>query len=108
MHGRHQPLLGRRLGILTFHRCINYGSYWQARCLVDGLRALGADAVLLDHECAAAARAEIRCAFRPTLPQPTPRSDFAAYGRKTRKFLEAFAQLPLSAAFPLHRPEKLE
>lgn len=108
MHGKPQPLQGRRLGILTFHRCINYGSYWQARCLVDGLRALGADAVLLDHECPDVAKAEIRCAFRPTLPQPTPRSDFAAYGRKTRKFLEAFAQLPLSPAFPLHHPERLE
>jgi hypothetical protein len=28
----------RRVGVLTFHRCINYGSYWQARCLVEGLR----------------------------------------------------------------------
>ncbi len=27
-----------RVGVLTFHRCINYGSYWQARCLVEGLR----------------------------------------------------------------------
>ena len=25
-------------GVLTFHRCINYGSYWQARCLMEGLR----------------------------------------------------------------------
>ena len=105
MHGRHQPLQGRRLGILTFHRCINYGSYWQARCLVDGLRAMGAEAVLLDHQSAAITSAEIRCAFHPTLPQPTPRSDFAAYGRKTRKFLEAFSHLPLSPAFPLICPK---
>ncbi|MEZ2223471.1 response regulator transcription factor [Rhizobium sp. RCC_161_2] len=21
-----------KVGVLTFHRCINYGSYWQARC----------------------------------------------------------------------------
>ena len=25
------------IGVLTFHRCINYGSYWQARCLAEGL-----------------------------------------------------------------------
>src|SRR5690349_8232637 len=46
------PTNGRsslKIGVLTFHRCINYGSYWQARCLVDGLRARGHDAVLLDH-----------------------------------------------------------
>ncbi len=108
MHGRHQPLQGRRLGILTFHRCINYGSYWQARCLVAGLRTMGAEAVLLDHQSAAITSAEIRCAFHPTLPQPTPRSDFAAYGRKTRKFLEAFSHLPLSPAFPLGQPEEME
>jgi hypothetical protein len=23
------------VGVLTFHRCVNNGSYWQARCLVD-------------------------------------------------------------------------
>ena len=26
--------VSRTIGVLTFHRCINYGSYWQARCLV--------------------------------------------------------------------------
>ncbi|RST48572.1 hypothetical protein EJI00_17040 [Variovorax sp. DXTD-1] len=23
------------IGVLNFHRCINYGSYWQARLLAD-------------------------------------------------------------------------
>ena len=27
--------MSARIGVLTFHRCINYGSYWQARCLVE-------------------------------------------------------------------------
>ncbi|WP_429614766.1 polysaccharide pyruvyl transferase family protein [Sphingobium olei] len=93
------------VGILTFHRCINYGSYWQARCLVEGVRAMGADAVLLDHHSVAAERAELRCAFRPTLPLHTPRADFPAYARKTRAFRDAFARLPLSEPFPLDRPE---
>jgi hypothetical protein len=93
------------VGILTFHRCINYGSYWQARCLVEGVRAMGADAVLLDHHSVAAERAELRCAFRPTLPLHTPRADFPAYARKTRAFRHAFSRLPLSAPFPLDRPE---
>lgn len=98
----------RRLGILTFHRCINYGSYWQARCLVEGLRAMGADAVLLDHESPHAARAEMRCALSPILPQRTARSDFPAYAEKTRKFHRAFDRLPLSRRFPIDRPQEME
>ncbi|HUD95314.1 polysaccharide pyruvyl transferase family protein [Sphingobium sp.] len=109
MHGQASSTVRRdRFGILTFHRCINYGSYWQARCLVEGLRSIGADAVLLDHASVAIERAELRCAFRPTLPMRTPRSDFPAYARKTRTFRQAFAQLPLSPAFPLDQPETME
>ena len=33
-----------KVGVLTFHRSINYGSYWQARCLVEGLAKRGLDA----------------------------------------------------------------
>jgi hypothetical protein len=35
------PAARKKLGILTFHKCINFGSYWQARCLAEGLRARG-------------------------------------------------------------------
>jgi hypothetical protein len=98
----------RSLGILTFHRCINYGSYWQARCLAEGLAAMGADAVLLDHDSPQVKRAELRCAFRPTLPTHTPRSDFPAYAEKTRRFLNAFDRLPLSRPFPIDRPEEMD
>ncbi|PNQ04888.1 polysaccharide pyruvyl transferase family protein [Sphingobium sp. SA916] len=97
----------RRLGVLTFHRCINYGSYWQARCLVEGLRRMGVEAELLDHESPRVTWAELRCALSPTLPQRTPRSDFPAYARKTRKFREAFERLPLSRRFPIDRPEEM-
>lgn len=89
------------IGVLTFHRCINYGSYWQARCLVEGLRRLGHEAVLLDHVSAEVNSRELRCAFQPQLPSRTPRSDHPAYGRKTRKFLEAQAGLALSKPFDL-------
>ena len=34
----------KKIGILTFHRCINYGAYWQARCLLEHLRSLGHEA----------------------------------------------------------------
>ncbi|MDB5700671.1 MAG: polysaccharide pyruvyl transferase [Sphingomonadales bacterium] len=96
-----------KVAVLTFHKCINYGSYWQARCLVEGLRGMGADVVLLDHESASIRREEWRCALRPTLPEPTIRSDFPAYAEKTRKFLTAFEKLPRSSPFPLEQPDQL-
>src|SRR3546814_6485153 len=86
----------RKIGVLTFHRCINYGSYWQARCLVEGLRQRGHDAVLLDHDSPLVNRAEWRCALRPLLPTPTPKTDYPLYASKTRQFLKAFTSLPRS------------
>jgi hypothetical protein len=94
-----------KVGVLTFHRCINYGSYWQARCLVEGLRARGHDAELLDHDCPQVRYAEWRCAFQPQLPCRTPRSDYRRYATKARRFLAAFDRLPQSRCFPLDRPE---
>lgn len=98
----------RRVGVLTFHRCINYGSYWQARCLVEGLRARGLDAVLLDHDAQRVKRAEWRCALQPLLPERTPRSALPLYARKARRFFEALARLPLSARFDLDDPTSME
>lgn len=91
-------------GVLTFHRCVNYGSYWQAHCLVEGLRARRRDAVLLDHDSRRVNFAEWRCALRPTLPTPVPRSDRPLYRRKIRKFFQAFETLPLSPRFDLDDP----
>jgi hypothetical protein len=96
-----------KIGVLTFHRCINYGSYWQARCLVEGLRARGHDAELLDHDDLDVRMREWRCAFQPQLPTPTPRSEFPRYEVKTRKFLAAFDALPQSPRFPLAHPEQV-
>jgi len=96
-----------RIGVLTFHRCINYGSYWQARCLVEGLRGLGYEAELLDHVSPAVDRAEWRCALSPVLPQRTAPADFPLYAEKARKFFDAFAQLPLSPPFPLDDPAQM-
>jgi hypothetical protein len=93
------------IGVLTFHRCINYGSYWQARCLVDGLRALGADAVLLDHRSERIDRAEWRCALQPLLPERSSPQHRALYAAKTRKFFDAFARLPMSPPFALGEPD---
>ena len=94
-----------KVGVLTFHRCINYGSYWQARSLVEGLRERGHDAVLLDY---ASPVAETRVALRPTIPTPVPPEDVPAYKRKVRRFEAAFARLPLSAPFCLAHPGGME
>jgi len=97
----------QRVGVLTFHRCINYGSYWQARALVEGLRQRGHDAELLDHRDDRVTAAEWRCAFQPTLPKRSPRSDLPLYAAKARRFLDAFDQLPESPPFPLESSDDL-
>lgn len=93
------------IGVLTFHRCINYGSYWQARCLVEGLRAEGRPAELLDHDCPEVNLAEWRCSLQPRLPRRSSRSELQLYKRKARRFFKAWDALPRSDAFPLEQPE---
>lgn len=97
----------KKVGVLTFHRCINYGSYWQARCLVEGLRASGRDAVLLDHRSPTVDRKEWRCALEPRLPERTA-ANLGLYAIKTRRFLRAVEQLPLSRPFALDAPADLD
>jgi Polysaccharide pyruvyl transferase len=98
----------QKIGVLTFHACINYGSYWQARCLVEGLRVRGHDAVILDHHSRKVNFAEWRCAFRPVLPTPVPKSDYPLYREKMQKFFCAFSSLPISARFDLENPAGME
>jgi len=96
-----------RVGVLTFHRCINYGSYWQARCLVEGIAARGHEAVLLDHHSAEVTSKEWRYAFQPLLPRRSSRADIGRYGAKLRRFVAAFDALPLSESFPLGDPSRM-
>ena len=96
-----------KVGVLTFHRCINYGSYWQARCLVEALRARGFEAEILDFESRRATFSEWKCALAPTLPTPSPRADRALYRRKMCRFFEAFGVLPLSPRFDLDAPDAM-
>lgn len=97
-----------KIGVLTFHRCINYGSYWQARCLVEGLRALGHDAVILDHFSRRISLAEWKCAYKPVLPVEVPESDIPLYREKIFKFFQAFETLPLSSRFDIENPFEVE
>ncbi len=103
-HTSTQPL---KIGVLTFHRCINYGSFWQARCLVEGLQKRGHNAVLLDHHSPRVNFREWKCALRPTWPTPIPLADYAGYLQKTRKFFAAFETLPLSPRFDLENPQAM-
>ncbi|MGR4863939.1 polysaccharide pyruvyl transferase family protein [Caulobacter sp. LARHSG274] len=98
----------QKIGVLTFHRCINYGSYWQARRLVEGLREAGHDAVLLDHASPRVDRAEWRCALAPHLPAPTAKPERRLYRAKIDRFRAAFDALPLSQPFDLDDPAGME
>jgi hypothetical protein len=100
MDGRHNT----RIGVLTFHKCINYGSYWQAKSLIEWLRSHGLTAELLNYNSPRANAAELKCAYRPSLPIPAPRSDRPFYRKKIEKFFRAFAELPTSLEFPLEDP----
>ncbi|MCW3091588.1 MAG: hypothetical protein JWP81_2657 [Ferruginibacter sp.] len=97
-----------KIGVLTFHRCINYGSYWQARCLVEGLIARGHNAAILDHESPQVNVAEWKCAYRPVLPTAVPESDYPLYRKKIKNFFRSFDSLPLSPRFGLNDPEQME
>lgn len=91
-----------RAGVLTFHRCINYGSYWQARCLVEAIRARGFNVELLDYTEPLADLRELRCALQPTLPIPTPPADRPLYRAKVEAFQRAQQKLPCSPRFSLY------
>jgi hypothetical protein len=98
----------RNTGVLTFHRCINYGSYWQARCLVEGLRARGHAAVIADHDSSRINIAEWKCGLRPGLPTHVSKTDSVLYGLKMLKFFRGFSELPRSARFALDDPADMQ
>jgi hypothetical protein len=93
-----------KIGILTFHRCINYGSYWQTRCLYERLTGLGYEVEILDHRSIRTDIAELRCALKPVLPTPVPDSDIPLYRKKTEKFFDLFSSYRLSDAFNIDNP----
>ncbi len=99
---------GLKIGILTFHRCINYGSYWQTHCLAGLLQARGHRVEVLDHRSVRVNLAEWKCALQPVLPTPVPPSDHPLYRQKIKKFFDAFEALPLSAPFPLEDPSQTD
>lgn len=97
-----------RIGVLTYHKCINYGAYWQARSLVEGLRARGCNALLINHHSWRVKLAEWKYALRPTWPTPVPFTDSMLYAVKILKFFHAFAAMPLSSRVSLDSPSKVD
>lgn len=97
----------RKIGVLTLHRCINYGSYWQTRMLVEGLRARGHDAVVLDHDSWPIKKAEWACGLRPRLPASGSADEAARYAVKIARFTLARSAVPRSRRFPLDRPAEM-
>lgn len=93
------------IGLLTFHRCFNYGSYWQARALLEGLGTMGRKAVVMDHRSPRVETAERQCGLRPTLPMANRPFDGVRYGSKMLKFSMAIAALPKTPGFALEEPE---
>ncbi|STY31147.1 Polysaccharide pyruvyl transferase [Legionella wadsworthii] len=96
------------IGILTFHKCINYGSYWQAKCLIKGLQARGHEVTILDHHSTSINIAELKCAYRPLLPTQLNRADYPLYREKIQGFFRAFQSLPLSSPFNINKPEEMK
>lgn len=97
-----------KVGVLTFHRCINYGSYWQAKSLVESLRVRGHNASILDHHSRRINISEWKCALQPVLPIPIPKQDHSLYKEKIRRFFSAFEKLPLSSRFSIDQPEEMD
>ena len=98
----------KKVGVLTFHRCINYGAYWQARCLVEGVRAMGHDAVILDHRSWRVDMRELTWGLWPVSPDFIPPRDYLRYARKEWAFFRAISRLPRSRPFRLERPAGME
>jgi hypothetical protein len=97
-----------KTAVLTFHRCINYGSYWQARCLAEGIQLRGHSSTILDHDSKRINISEWKCALQPVLPTHVPESDHPLYREKIERFFKIFDSLPLSPRFDLDRPEEME
>jgi hypothetical protein len=95
-------LAPKRVGILTFHRCINYGAYWQARCLSQYFQQAGHHVELLDYRCLRYFLGEMRHALRPQ--RPAPKADVFGMLTKTIRFLSAQQRLQRTSLFNMTAP----
>lgn len=92
----------KRVGILTFHRCINYGAYWQVQSLSDYFRDEGHEVQVLDYRSKPYFAKELQHALRPF--RPAPKSDVLRFLLKTAKFVRAQQRMQRTPMFSLHAP----
>jgi hypothetical protein len=97
-----------KVGVLTFHRCINYGSTGRRAAWPRGCKAVGYDAKIIDHQSRRVNFAEWKCAFRPVLPTHVPPDDTRATAKRWASSSRRFPLLPLSSSFDLAHPEAME
>lgn len=91
-----------KVGILTFHRCVNYGAYWQVRCFSDYLTRLGFEPQVLDYGWRGHLKSEIKHALRPN--RSAPLGDIIRNGIKSLKCFRAQQAMRRTPSFPLHNP----
>jgi hypothetical protein len=92
----------KKVGILTFHRCVNYGAYWQVRCFSDYLTRLGFEPQVLDYGWRGHIKSEIKHALRPSRSAPV--GDIIRNGIKALKCFRAQQGIRRTPSFPLHNP----
>lgn len=92
----------KKIGILTFHRCINYGAYWQVRCLSDFFARAGYAPQVLDYGWRGFFLNELKHALRPF--RGAPKSDILRFAAKTLRCYAAQQRIRRTPSFPLTRP----
>ena len=92
----------KKIGILTFHRCVNYGAYWQVRCLSDYFKRAGYEPEVLDYGWKGFFAKEIGHALRPF--RGAPKTDILRFGAKTLKCYRAQQSIRRTPSFSLLNP----
>jgi hypothetical protein len=92
----------KKIGILTFHRCVNYGAYWQVRYLTEYFKRQGYEPQVLDYGWRGFFVKEIGHALRPF--RGAPKSDVLRFGAKTLKCYRAQQKIRRTPSFPLRNP----
>ena len=100
--------VSQKIGVLTFHKCINYGAYWQARCLVEGLQSRGNAVTLLNYRSLRITRQEWMWAVHRGKPRSGHRPTWAQLFGKLARFIHSQSQLPYSRPFSINRPKTME
>jgi hypothetical protein len=100
--GRDRASALKKIGILTFHRCVNYGAFWQVRCLSDFFLREGYEPQVLDYGGREFLLSEIRHALRPF--RGAPKTDVLRFTAKTLKCYRAQQSIRRTPGFSMRNP----